>query len=108
MVDNKAGGKSMVVAPGRKGKYVAVVGAWKTGDPKKPFDLKYERVEMTEDFLTSKDQEKGHPVASLMESYTAELKAQKYLERYGQVKHALQVMPEVKGLRKPRQGGVHG
>ncbi|MBY0231993.1 MAG: hypothetical protein K2W96_22140, partial [Gemmataceae bacterium] len=94
-------GRTMVVAPGRKGKYVAAVGVWKTGDAKKPFELKYERVEITPDFVTPAEKVKGHPIAKLMEDYTAELKSADYLGKYGQDKHALQAMAPVKGLRNP-------
>lgn len=99
-VTNRAGGKSLLISLGHKGKFIGVVGVWKTGNPARPFDFRYERVELTEDFLTAAKDEKDHPVAELMETYTRELKSQNYLARYGQVRHALQVMPEVPGLDK--------
>jgi hypothetical protein len=100
-VEHKGGGKTMLVAAGRKGKYVAVVGVWKTGKAANPFELKYERVEMTEAFMTPKDKRKDHPIVALMEDYTKELKDKRYLEKYGQMRHPIQVMPAVKGLAKP-------
>ncbi|MFO0925433.1 MAG: multiheme c-type cytochrome [Gemmataceae bacterium] len=95
-----ARGKSLVISLGHKGKFVGVVGVWKTGDPQRPFDLRYERVELTEEFLTSADARPKHAIAELMETYTLDLKNQNYLEKYGQVSHALQVLPPVAGLDK--------
>jgi len=95
-------GKSMVIAVGKKGKFVGVVGVWKTGNAEKPFTYRYERVELTEpEFLTAEENQKNHPVMELMESYTRDLKTQNFLEKYGQVRHAVQVMPDVKGLTRP-------
>ena len=45
----------------------------------RPFELRYQLVEMTADFATPKDQEKGQPLLTLMEEYTKELKDQNYL-----------------------------
>jgi hypothetical protein len=94
-------GTTQVITLGRKGKFVGAVGIWHTGKAAQPYEFKYERVEMTEDFLTKPEQRKGHPIVELMEAYTRELRDKSYLEKYGQVRHALQVMPEVKGLRTP-------
>ncbi|MFO0840802.1 MAG: multiheme c-type cytochrome [Gemmataceae bacterium] len=99
-VENKAGGKSLIVTLGKKGRHVGVFGVWKTGNPAKPFDLKYERVELGEEFLTPQPKEKGHPVIELIEGYTKKLKDDNYLQKYGQVRHELQVLPKVGGLKK--------
>lgn len=93
-------GKSLVISLGHKGKFIGVVGVWKTGNPQRPFDLRYERVELTEEFLTDPKARAKHPIAELMESYTLDLKNQSFLEKYGQVSHALQVLPKVPGLEK--------
>src|SRR5262249_7834097 len=50
-VNTVARTKSLVLTVGRRGKYVGVVGVWKTGKEKEPFEFKYERVELTEDYL---------------------------------------------------------
>jgi len=101
VVTTRTGTKSLLIGAGRKGKFIVFVGVWKTGKPATPFEYKYERVEMTTDFVTPKAEEKGHPITELMEQYAKELKEKNYLERYGQVRHNLQVMPEVKGLDVP-------
>ena len=90
-----------MITLGHKGKFIGVVGVYKTGKPAEPFRFRVPAVEMTEDFLTPKDKEKGHPIVELMETYTKDLRDKGYLEKYGQVRHALQVMPEVEGLRNP-------
>jgi hypothetical protein len=100
-VEHKGGGKSLVITVGHKGKFIGVVGVWKTGKNAEPFRFRYERVEMTPDFVTAKDREKGHPIIELMEAYTRELRDKKYLEQYPQSRHELHLMPEVKGLRNP-------
>jgi hypothetical protein len=84
-------GNSLVVSVGHKGKYVGVVGVYRTGKADKPFDLRYQLVEMGEEFLTPKGQEAEQPILRLMEEYTRELKKDNYLARYGQTKHDLQV-----------------
>lgn len=99
-VVNKAGGKSLIVTLGKKGRHVGVFGVWKTGNAAKPFDFKYERVELDEEFMTPESKEKGHPVIELIEGYTKKVKDDNYLVKYGQVRHALQVLPQVAGTKK--------
>jgi hypothetical protein len=108
-VTTRTGSKSWVLTLGKKGKYVGVVGVYRTGKANQPFEFRYERVEMTEDFLTPDGQDKGHPILELMESYTAELKARRYLSgpEHGvhQRKHELQMQDPVPGLRNPGKDG---
>ena len=110
VVRSKTGAETLIVSLGRKGKFIGVIGVYKTGNAAQPFEYEYERVELTEDFLTPVAKEKGHPIMELMEAYTRELKAdggeKSYLAKHGRVRHALQVMPEVKNLKKPVVGDV--
>ena len=101
IMKSKTGSESLIVSIGRKGKFIGVIGVYKTGKAGQPFKFEYERVELTEDFLTPEAKEKGHPIMELMEGYSRELKKEGYLEKHGRVRHALQVMPDVKGLAKP-------
>jgi hypothetical protein len=80
-------GKTMVVTVGYKGQHVGIVGVWKTANPAKPFDLKYQLVELGEDFLTPNDAVAGHPIIAVMQQYKQELKDQNYLAKYPQVAH---------------------
>jgi hypothetical protein len=88
--------KSLVLCVGRKGKGVGVVGVYKTGNAAQPYRFRYQWVEMTEDYLTPEAKAKDHPIQKLMEAYTAELKRDDYLNRYGQVSHRLQMLGPVK------------
>jgi len=99
-VKTRTGSESLVVSMGRKGKFIGVIGVYRTGKPAQPFTFAYERVELTEDFLTTKENEKAHPITELMEEYARELKTKKYLENHGRVRHSLQVMPKVPGLTR--------
>ena len=83
----KTGAKTMLVSVGHKGKYVGVVGVFRTGKAAQPFELKYQLVEMGEEFMTPKDKEANQPIVKLMEEYTAELKKEDYLGQYPQVPH---------------------
>jgi hypothetical protein len=100
-VTTKTGTRSWVITVGTKGKFLGLVGIWKTGKPATPFEFRYRRIELTEDYLTPTDKEANHPVVKLMQDYTAELKAKDYLSQYGAVKHLSQVLPPVKGLANP-------
>lgn len=91
VVAHQDGKKTMVVSLGHKGKYVGVVGVSRTNNPAKPFDLRYQLVELTETYLTPEGKEKGHPIVDLMEAYTRELKKENYLAQYPQIKHPMQV-----------------
>lgn len=105
LVPTKAGTQTLMIQAGKKGKYVVVVGAWKTA---KGFDFKYERVEIAPEFATPDDKVADHPILKLMEEYTAHLRDNDFLGKYGQTKHPLQVMAEVPGLRTPGEAQYVG
>ncbi len=83
----KTGAKTMLVSLGHKGKYVGVVGVFRTGKAARPFELKYQLIEMGEEFMTPKGKEADQPILKLMEEYTAELKRENYLGQYPQISH---------------------
>jgi hypothetical protein len=93
------GQKSWIITVGQKGKYVGVVGVWKTSDANKPLAFRYQLVEMTEDYLTPREKEDQHPVVNLLEEYTRELKRDHYLEKTGRGQHMLQAMAPIPGLK---------
>ncbi len=94
--DAAAPHKTLVAALGHKGKYLGVVGVFRTGQAEHPYELRYQLVEMSEAFLTPKDRENDQPIVKMMEDYTRELRDRKYLDHYGQMRHSLQVA--VKGV----------
>jgi hypothetical protein len=94
----QSGKRNYVFRLGHKGKYVGVLGVYRNGQ------FKYKLVEMSEDYLTPKEEEENHPIIKLMEDYTRELKDKNYLARYGQSKHMLQALPPVAELDEPGDG----
>jgi hypothetical protein len=80
-------GKTMVVNLGHKARYVGVVGVWKTGNAAKPFELKYQFVELDETFKTPDEAAVDHKIIALMQKYKQELKDQNYLGKYSQHDH---------------------
>ena len=83
--------QSLIIRMGTKGKYVGVLGVYKTGDPSQPFKFRYAIEQMSEDYMTAEAAKKNHPVMELMESYAKELKNENYLSRFGQGRHPVQV-----------------
>jgi hypothetical protein len=102
-VPHENGTKTAIVSLGHKCKSVGVLAVWRTGKKDRPFDFKYQLVELTPDFKTPPEREKDHPIRNLMEEYTLQLKNDpRYgLAAYGQTKHELQVLPPVAGLKNP-------
>jgi Cytochrome c554 and c-prime len=93
--------KTMIITLGHKGKYVGVVGVFKTGNKDEPYALYYQLVELGEEYITPKAEENDQPIGKLMEQYTKELKDQDYLAKYVQRKHPLQVPGAFPGQQKP-------
>jgi hypothetical protein len=93
VTDKESGKKILVAALGHKGKYVGVVGVNRTGNPRRPYELRYQLVEMSEFFKTPDAEKPSQPIVKLIDAYTRELRDSKpsYLERYGQMRHPLQV-----------------
>jgi hypothetical protein len=71
-VTGPAGQKTLIVQVGHKGRYVGVVGAFKTPDG--GLDLRYELVAMGEEYVTPGTEEearKANPVLPLLDQYAA-------------------------------------
>lgn len=82
-------GSTMIITVGHKGRYVGVIGAYRTGRADEPYKLRYQLVSLSEDFMTPKGVK--NPVLDLMEEYTRTLKNERYLSRYNKNKHPHQV-----------------
>jgi hypothetical protein len=82
-------GNSLLVNVGHKGRYVGLVGVYRTGNPQNPFEFRYELVALGEEFETPKSQ-KPSPVMQLMEDYAKEVKDGNFLARYPERKHVIQ------------------
>jgi hypothetical protein len=83
-------GDTMVVCVGHKGRYVGLVGIYRTGQPNNPFQLYHELVALGPEWETPKDA-KPNPIMDLMEKYALEVKNANYLAKYPQRKHVIQV-----------------
>ncbi len=101
-------GDTLIISVGHKGRFVGVVGAYRTKNPKQPFDLRYQLAALGEEYETPKGKEKTNPVMELMEKYAREVKESNYLAQYGQRKHPLQVaFPEATYVGSARCGECH-
>ena len=64
LVEHGAGkGQTLVARLGHKGKYVGLVGVYKTDNPAQPFTFRYQLVDLTEEFVTPKGEEEKNPIA---------------------------------------------
>ncbi|HTU92774.1 MAG TPA: multiheme c-type cytochrome [Gemmataceae bacterium] len=102
--DPKSGRTNYVFCLGNKGKSIGVVGVYRNGPN---YSFKYQLVDVGIEYVTPPEKEAAQPIMKMMEDYTRELKDKDYLKRYGQIKHNLQAMDPVPGLRKPGDGVPH-
>jgi hypothetical protein len=85
-------GETLIVNVGHKGRYLGVVGAFANPPTiKKPFELRYQMVAMTEEYKVPADQLANHPIAKILEQYATEVHTGNYLDKYPQSKHPIQL-----------------
>jgi hypothetical protein len=80
-------GKTMIVQVGHRGRYIGVVGAFRTGKADKPFDFHYQMLAVGEEFETPKGQEAQNPILRLLDDYALSVKNQNFLAVYPRVNH---------------------
>jgi hypothetical protein len=80
-------GNTHIIHIGHKGKWVGVVGVYKTGKAARPFDLYPQVVAMLPEWKTPPADVATQPVLKLMERYTEELKRDDYLSKHGKIPH---------------------
>ncbi len=85
-IDAKAPNTSIITL-GHKGRYVGVVGLWKTA---KGVELKYQLVSMGPEYATKTGQEKNNPVMALIEKYAEDVRHGNYLARFPRGNHEVQ------------------
>jgi hypothetical protein len=84
-------GKTMIVRGlGQRGKEVGVVGVYRTGKPDKPYELRYQLVDLEPRFATPEGEADNHPIMKMMERYAAEVEEKDFL-------HKVPKMPFVAG-----------
>jgi hypothetical protein len=94
--DNPSGiprtvGNSILVGVGHKGRHVGVVGAFRTGDKRQPWQLRYQIVSIGEEYETPKGKDADNPIMALMEEYAEDVKDGNYLARVRPKQHPIQV-----------------
>ncbi len=67
---------TMIIRTGVRGQSVGLVGVYKTP---KGVNLYYQLVDMTEEFDTPADKEKGHPILTMLQGYADEVEKKDYL-----------------------------
>lgn len=99
----------LLIGVGHKGRHIGVLGAYRTGNAAKPFDLHYQRVALGEEYETPEGKEAGHPIMDLMENYAADVKNANFVAKQPQRKHPLQVVyPDAKYVGSLDCRGCHG
>ncbi len=90
IVSGKNGETTTIVQVGHKGRYVGVVGVFKTD---KGFDLKYQLVPMGEEYVTPEkpEAEALQKILPLLEKYAADVKRSNHLEDVKKLQHPMQV-----------------
>lgn len=99
---------TQIIQIGHKGRYVGVVGFYRTGRPNDPFEMKYQLVSVGPQFETPQGKEAQNPVMTLMEDYAKEVKAGNYILKYPTAPHRVQVdFPQAKYVGSERCSGCH-
>jgi hypothetical protein len=90
-------GNTLLIEVGWKGRYVGVVGAYRTGRPQQPFDLRYQLACMVEDYETPAGKDDTNPIHKLLDAYARDVRDNNYLAGVQQNKHEIQVQyPEAR------------
>lgn len=80
-------GRTSVVRVGHRGRYIGMMGLFRTNQPAAPWDKHFQIVEMSEEYETDKDKEANNPILSILQDYAKEVKAQNFVTQVSQVKH---------------------
>jgi 2',3'-cyclic-nucleotide 2'-phosphodiesterase (5'-nucleotidase family) len=78
-----------IITVGHKGRYVGVVGLWKTA---KGLEMKYQLVPIGPEYQTRPGQEKNNPVIDLIQKNAEEIRDGNYLARFPRDNHDVQTV----------------
>jgi hypothetical protein len=85
-------GNTLIVGVGHKGRYVGVVGAYRSKVPSPSFQLRYQLVALDPEYETPEGKEKENPIHALLQSYAEEVRKGNYLAEYIQnARHPVQI-----------------
>lgn len=86
-------GKTMIVSAGQRGRHVGVVGAFRTNAPEKPFELRYQLVEIGPQYETPKGEDAKNPIHGILQEYARRVKSNNFLAEYTKnpSKHPVQI-----------------
>ncbi|GIW79268.1 MAG: hypothetical protein KatS3mg105_1075 [Gemmatales bacterium] len=87
-------GRTLIVNVGHKGRYVGLVGVFRSADPQQRFDLRYQLVSIGPKYETPEGADAEHPIHQLLEEYAKEVKRGNYLAHYRKTKHPIQLHPK--------------
>jgi 2',3'-cyclic-nucleotide 2'-phosphodiesterase (5'-nucleotidase family) len=90
--DQDVFGRTTISRVGHRGRYVGMMGVFRTGQSANPFLKRFQIVEMSEDYETDKDKEAANPILKILQDYAQEVKAQKFVEQVEQRKHPVALM----------------
>ncbi len=83
-------GQTLVIGVGHKGRYVGVVGVYRTADAGRPFEFRYQLVPMSPEYKTPPGRDADNPILALLENYSKEVKERNYLAQYPKSPHPIQ------------------
>jgi hypothetical protein len=94
-----------IITVGHRGKYVGVVGVWKTD---KGLDFKYQLVAIGPEYETKEGHEKANPISGLLEKYAEDARDGNYLARFPRGHHETQAtFKDAKYVGSDRCAGCH-
>jgi hypothetical protein len=84
-------GNTRVIGVGHKGRYVGVVGFFRTGRPSPTFDMYYQLMKLAPEYETPPGKDADNPVLGILEGYSQKVRNENYLANYPQAKHPVQI-----------------
>jgi 2',3'-cyclic-nucleotide 2'-phosphodiesterase (5'-nucleotidase family) len=84
-------GRTTISRVGHRGRYIGMMGVFRSGQPANPFLKRFQIVEMSEDYETDKDKEADNPILKILQDYAKEVRDQKFITQVRQMDHPLKL-----------------
>jgi hypothetical protein len=75
-------GKTLIFSAGQRGRNVSVLGAYRTNNPEKPFEFRYQLVAIGPQYETPSGQDASNPIHELLQDYAQSVKNNNMLEKF--------------------------